>query len=189
MKFHKTNLSNWRILARSSKLPLQKIKKKGGERKQNRSQPKFQSSNQLLNLSFMDRISGIHKQCLPGSLELESRAVSGDSTDNRSICRIKTLRPLWYLTVVSLLGKLTNLYKVESIIYMVLKFKKNKKKKGGGLWGEARAFKRTVKMPTIFKCPLKIFFGLKYSTLNVNGRMSLIHHGHLCNANPCPPPF
>lgn len=80
----------------------------------------------------MDRISGIHKQCLPGSLELESRAVSG------SICRIKTLRPLWYLTVVSLLGKLTNLYKVESIIYMVLKFKKNKKKKGGGTLGRGK---------------------------------------------------
>lgn len=86
----------------------------------------------------MDRISGIHKQCLPGSLELESRAVSGDSTDNRSICHIKTLRPLWYLTVVSFLGKLTNLYKVESIIYMVLKFKKNKKKKGGGPLGRGK---------------------------------------------------
>lgn len=93
------------------------------------------------------------------------------------------------LTVVSLPGKLTNLYKVESIIYMVLKFKRNKKRRGD-LWGEARAFKRTVKMPKIFKRPLKFFFfGLKYFTLNVNGRMSLIHHGHLCNANPCPPFF
>lgn len=61
------------------------------------------------------------------------------------------------LTVVSLLGKLTNLYKVESIIYMVLKFKRNKNRRGD-LWGEARAFKRTVKMPKIFKRPLKFFF-------------------------------
>lgn len=34
---------------------------------------------------------------------------------------------------------------------------KQEKKGGGNLWGEARAFKGTVKMPTIFKRPLKFF--------------------------------
>lgn len=97
-------------------------------------------------------------------------------------------------TVVSPLGKLTNLYKVGSIIYMDAKIqenrKKKKRKKKPNLLGEARAFKGTTKMPTIFKPPFlkkRFFFGLKYFTLNVNGRMSLIHRGHLCNVNPCPP--
>lgn len=81
-------------------------------------------------------------------------------------------------TVLSLLGKLTNLYKVGSIIYMGAKIQENrekKKRKDPNLLGEARAFKGTTKMPTIFKPPfLKkrfFFFGLKYFTLNVNGRI------------------
>lgn len=100
--------------------------------------------------------------------------------------------------MVSLLGELTNLYKVGSIIYMGAKIqekrdgekKEKKQKKQTNLLGEARAFKGTTRMPTIFKPPFlkkRFFFGLKYFTLNVNGRMSLIHCGHLCNVNPCPP--
>lgn len=71
-------------------------------------------------------------------------------------------------TVLSLLGKLTNLYKVGSIIYMGAKIQENrekKKRKDPNLLGEARAFKGTTKMPTIFKPPfLKkrfFFFWLK----------------------------
>lgn len=81
-------------------------------------------------------------------------------------------------TVLSLLGQLTNLYKVGSTIYMGAKIQENrekkerKEKKDPNLLGEARAFKGTTKMPTIFKPPFlkkRFFFGLKYFTLNVNG--------------------
>lgn len=75
----------------------------------------------------------------------------------------------------------------------MLKFKrKGRKTKQNNLLGEVRAFKGTTRMPTIVKPPfLKeiFFFGIKYFTLNVNGRMSLIHRGRLCNVNPCPPFF
>lgn len=95
--------------------------------------------------------------------------------------------------MVSLLGKLTNLYKVGSIIYVDAKIQeKREENKTNNLLEEVRAFKGTTRMPTIVK-PLflkkRFFFGIKYFTLNVNGRMSLIHRGHLCNVNPCPPFF
>lgn len=67
--------------------------------------------------------------------------------------------------MVSLLGKLTNLYKFGSIIYVEARIqekREEKKPKTTNLLGEARAFKGTTRMPTIVKPPFlkKRFFFL-----------------------------